>query len=188
MIHVVGPFLHVVCLFALVLITGVLFPAALRAADSSAVVIDVADRQGNHNSVRIGVHARATNGFDQELGERPIPPVPTVPAFDIRITDPLRQKGRYAGLDAYTDFRAYRSEAQADTFVIRFQPTLDYYPVTFRWRSEEVARMFQAATLAHRKDNAFVEHDMIKTDSIAVGEEVGNKVIIVLRGPFLMAP
>jgi hypothetical protein len=160
--------------------------SASQAQDSAVVVLHVADREGNANTVRIGVHALASTGFDASLGEYPIPPVPDVPAFDIRVLDPLRQKGRLAGFDGYVDYRPMRSPTQLDTFVVRAQPTLEFYPMTFSW-PREVKDLFGRATLAYRAGNGFREVDMRSTTSIALDSIPGNRVFIVLGRPSLPA-
>jgi hypothetical protein len=160
--------------------------SASQAQDSAVVVLHIADREGNANDVRIGVHALASMGFDASLGEFPIPPVPDVPAFDIRVLDPLRQKGRLAGFDGYVDYRPLRSPAQLDTFVVRAQPTLEFYPMTFSW-TPEIKDLFGQATLAYRAGDGFREIDMRSTKSVALDSIPGNRVFIVLGRPSLPA-
>lgn len=76
-----------------------------------------------NDTVYFGVHPDATYEYDYELSERPIPPAPTVPAFDIRLIGfPGRKR---------LPSRKYVSPTQRDTFLIQFQPANDSFPVRF---------------------------------------------------------
>ncbi len=68
-----------------------------------------------------GVHTLATYCIDAEFGECELPPLPPYPGDDCRFVDPRIVYSFCTGQGLYTDLRHYYSEAQVDTYKIKFQ-------------------------------------------------------------------
>jgi hypothetical protein len=128
------------------------------------------------------VDSRATTSFNLALGEAPIPPVPSVPAFDLRLIDPYRHKGEFAGMDTYRDLRPFVSPTQVDTFYIRFQPANLAFPVVFTW-TEHLREDFGEARFVYKKGDALCTTDMILQHEVALSDSVSSMVVVITVGP-----
>jgi len=149
------------------------------------VVLTAQDAENHRHSIIFGFHPEATYGFDSRFDEMPIPPVPTVPAFDIRFLDPLMRK-QYAGDGAYVDIRPFVSSAQTDTFYVRGQPANESYPLTFSW-PKGLGKYFDTIVLRYKKGGSFHTIDMKEqTTFVLTGEEINSFEIITsgLKGKF----
>lgn len=156
--------------------------------DSAYVAVQGSDGEGHTLAITLGVHTRATNSFNWQLGERPIPPVPAAPVFDVRFVDVTRRRTDYPGLDSYIDLRPYTARSQADTFYVRFQPANTSYPMHFSW-SHDVGTRFQQAMLVYRKGSEVLTVNMANQDTLTLGEAADpiNTLVIVTRGPKVQA-
>lgn len=157
-------------------------PSAFAQKVNRVFDIIITDQEGSKNRLKIGVDGEATIGFDKDLDEWPIPPVPPSPFFDIRILDPDRRRGEFAGLDSYADIRPYVSASQRDTFYVRYQPNQDSYPCVFSWPAD-LGKSFEGATLLHTTKEGLTDVDMLKQTSVELDQWGQNTAIIILRGP-----
>lgn len=145
---------------------------------SIKVPLTVRDIVGHRHSITFGVDARATYGFDVDLGEMPIPPVPGVPAFDVRFLDPEGRK-QYPYEGAYIDLRPYFSPAQSDTFHVHFQPSANKYPVYVKWPMDALRNFGKAfLILVERGEERHVNMKEVGMVEILSG----NSLVIVTKG------
>jgi hypothetical protein len=161
--------------------TFVIAFVALMVSDSShgepfTVVLTAQDSENHRHSITFGFHPDATYGFDQQFGETPIPPVPSIPAFDVRFLDPFSRK-QFPGDGAYRDIRPFVSAAQSDTFFVRGQPANVSYPLTFFW-PKGLGKHFERILLRYRKDGSVSMIDMTKQTSFVMTEEMNSFEII----------
>lgn len=105
----------------------------LRAQEPSTSLrlrLAATDQEGRRHRITCGLDARATYGYDLQLGEEPVPPSPPPGIFDFRFTD-LPGHRRIPAEGTYMDIRALlHSPAQCDTFIVNCQATLNKYPMT----------------------------------------------------------
>lgn len=141
------------------------------------IALTVWDSENHKHTIYFGFHPGATYGFDRMFGEMPIPPVPSVPAFDVRFLDPFRKK-QFPGNGAYIDIRQFASRDQADTFFVRGQPANDSFPLTFSW-SEGLGTTFDTILLRHYENGSTYVIDMTKqTTFVLTGGEINTFEII----------
>lgn len=138
------------------------------------------DGENHKHTIYFGFHPEGTYGFDSGFDEMPIPPVPTVPAFDIRFLDPLMRK-QYAGDGAYVDIRPFVSSTQKDTFYVRGQPANRSFPLTFSW-PKGLGQYFKAILLRYRKNGSMQTIDMTKHTMFVMTEEVSSSFEIITSG------
>ncbi len=163
----------------IVLVLLLLFIESSNGQQGIRVPLTMRDVQGHQHTIIFGVDPQATYGFDAELGEQPIPPVPTVPAFDVRFLDAQGRK-QYAYDGAYVDVRAYTSRAQADTFYVGFQPAEGLFPVEFSWPLDEVLQ-FDEAILQYDDHGSSTRIDMKRVGSVEIAS--GSSLVVITRGP-----
>jgi len=169
-------------LLALVLtMTGGEDSSAVTTIGSYTVPIVISDTSGHQFGITFGVDPKATYGFDMSLGEEPIPPPPTVSAFDIRFLDPLQRKMPYNGMGAYLDVRPYVSRTQVDTFYVRFQPNNDSFPMTITW-PVKIKDAVDSACVIFRSAGSLVRINMLKERAVRVVDGTVNTCIIVTYG------
>lgn len=144
------------------------------------IPITASDNENHRLTLYLGFHPDATYGFDRELGEFPIPPIPTVKAFDVRFLDPAHRK-QFPGDGAYIDIRQYVSRTQADTFFIHAQPANDSFPLTFSW-PEGLGAYFNTVSLTCREDGSTSIIDMARQTKFAVTKEGFGSLIIITSG------
>lgn len=94
--------------------------------------ITAEDAAGRKNTIICGVHREASGDFDVQLGELPVPPVPTDDMFDFRFRD-SPGKTKFASTGSYMDIRAYTSDVQIDTFVVQVRTESNQYPIRCTW-------------------------------------------------------
>jgi len=133
------------------------------------IPITASDAESHKHTLYLGFHPGATYGFDRLLGEVPIPPVPAVQTFDVRLLDPFHRK-QFPGDGAYIDIRQFVSRTQTDTFFVRGQPANGSFPVTFSW-PEGLGRFFDTIILEYHHNGSAHMIDMTKqsTYSLTVG-------------------
>jgi hypothetical protein len=177
-----------VCRTVLLLLTVAALTMANRqvgaAQDSIFVPLKITDSKRGSLTLTIGVHTAATKGFDFQLNERPIPPPPAAPVLDARLVDPFRQKGEFAGLDAYVDIHPYTSPDQIDTFFVKYRPAPEGFPVTIQW-PDTLGQLFHEALLLYKEDSAFKEWNMVKDSGVVLHDQAHDLVLIITHGPRL---
>lgn len=142
------------------------------------IPITARDNENHGLTLYLGFHPSATYGFDQILGEMPIPPVPAVQAFDVRFLDPLLRK-QFPGDGGYVDIRKCVSRTQADTFFIRAQPANDSFPVTFSW-PDGLEAYFDTMLLKYHQKGSVHMIDMTKQTTFELtGSEPASFMIVI---------
>lgn len=162
----------------LTLVTTIFAMMVLDSSRSEPLKIALTARDGeNHkHTIYFGFHPEATYGFDHKFDEMPIPPVPTVPAFDVRFLDPFNRK-QYAGDGAYVDIRPFVLAEQKDTFYVRGQPANQSFPLTFSW-SKGLEKYFESILLRFERDGSIQVIDMTKQTSFVMTEGMSSFEII----------
>lgn len=143
--------------------------------------IVIADSGGRRFAISLGVHPEATDGFDAQLGERPIPPVPDVAAFDIRFLDPNGRKAPYPGLGSYLDVRPYRSRSQVDTFYVRFQPRDQAYPMLMSW-PVKIREVVDSAFVVIPDGGGSRRINMLEDHAFRIMDDTINTCMVVVYG------
>jgi hypothetical protein len=144
------------------------------------IPLTACDAENHKHTLYFGFHPQATYGFDSWLGEAPIPPVPAVPAFDVRFLDPVRQK-QFAGDGAYVDIRHFSSRGQTDTFFVYAQPANRSFPLTFSW-PEGLGRTFGTIVLKYEHAGSSRVVDMTTQTSFAIEEDGPASFTIITSG------
>lgn len=144
------------------------------------IPITARDNENHEHTLYLGFHPSATYGFDQLLGETPIPPVPAVQAFDVRFLDPLLRK-QFPGDGGYVDIRQFVSRTQADTFFIRAQPASESFPLTFSW-PEGLKAHFDGILLRYQHHGSTHTIDMAKQTTFAIAERGLESFVIITSG------
>jgi len=137
------------------------------------------DSRGNRHTIILGLDSAASYGFDEGLGEAPVPPSPPAGIFDFRFTD-IPGRGRIPYTGCYVDIRPAVSAAQRDTFIVHCQASVYPMSVTLQSRSGAwidsiiVERLPLGLTRAS---------DLIreKTFSVASEEESTARIIVYSR-------
>jgi hypothetical protein len=137
--------------------------------DSIIVPITAEDMEHHSHTIVLGLHTRATDGFNLNLGERPIPPVPPVPVLDVRFLDPTRRRTDYPGLDSYVDLRPMKRTGQVDTFYVGFRPADEAYPVRFLWNVQALNRFDRVALLYAPSKDSILTIDMKRQGMAELG-------------------
>jgi hypothetical protein len=141
-------------------------------------ISDVAD---SSNIVSWGVDPLATIGIDPSLGETELPPAPPVGGHDARfVGDSLE-----VGTDL--DLRKFVSNAQTDTFRIRYQPSAHGgYPMKITW-SKTTVQQYYLSSVRLVDDvgpgGLMLNVDMKAVDSVVITDTRFNIVRIVATGP-----
>jgi hypothetical protein len=122
------------CSFAMLVVT-LLLPAngslhAQAGAESLTIPLVVSNNHGNNTSLRIGLHAMATNGIDESLGERKLPPLPPAEIYDVRLIGP--EPDILLGEGSLYDLRPWRNGAAifSEQYRILFQAGGNWPSVT----------------------------------------------------------
>jgi hypothetical protein len=144
------------------------------------IPLTVEDREYHKHTIYFGFHPKATYGFDDGLGETPIPPVPTVPAFDVRFLDPHLRK-QFPGDGAYHDIRKYVSRNQTDTFYVRVQPANRSFPVIVSW-PEKLGQFFRKIVLMYSSHGTSYVIDMTTRTRLTLEEDEQNSFMIITSG------
>ncbi len=166
----------------LLLVALTLFPCQSLAGTghiSISVPLHFADAYGHAHTIVLGIDSRATYGFDAELEEMPVPPVPVSTVFDVRFLDPDGRK-QYPYETSYRDFRPYVYPSQRDTFHVRFQPAASYYPMIITW-TRDATRDFEQATMVVDEGGTERKIDMISEHRAKLMS--GSRLMIITRGP-----
>jgi hypothetical protein len=167
-------------LFLLPMTLAFLSPA-LSAGAEFGIPITARDSRGHVQTIRIGVHPRATYGFDRDLGESPVPPIPPAPVLDIRLEDPEgRKQYRFDG--AWVDIRPFTSEAQVDTFFVRYQAAYDAFPVILSWDSTAFTA-YERALLIGTLAQGPLNLNMKKVSILTIPNNEFTTFRIILSGP-----
>ncbi|MBI5647201.1 MAG: hypothetical protein HY962_09750 [Ignavibacteriae bacterium] len=150
--------------------------AQVPVQDSIAIL--AYDAAGQSGGIVIGYHPDATTGYDPLLGDKPIPPVPAVDAFDFRCIDPPGLR-RTPPTGCYRDIRRPQPAAVADTFRIRVQPQNGAFPVRIGWRQTQL-RAFRAAFLRLSNDTGDVSVDMHISERVEIAANARLDFLIIL--------
>ncbi|HSP89236.1 MAG TPA: YCF48-related protein, partial [Ignavibacteriaceae bacterium] len=96
------------------------------------VGLGISDAGGTDIAIQLafGQNINATNGIDPSLGEEELPPIPQPGAFDVRfiLPDPT--------IATWADFR--NSAITKIDWIIKFQPSMAGYPITFSWEVNQL--------------------------------------------------
>jgi len=149
-------------------------------AEPLKIPITASDTENHKHTLYFGFQPNATYGFDVPLGEMPIPPVPSVQAFDVRFLDPSRRK-QFPGDGAYMDIRPFQSRTQTDTFFIHAQPANGSFPVTFSW-PEGLDEYFDTILLTYHHEGSAHTIDMTKQVTFAITGTEYNFFTVVTSG------
>lgn len=149
---------------------------AFGAQDSLRFALRVEDAGGTWNTLTIGFHPEGTLDYDHALGEFPIPPMPSVAAFDARFLDPPSLT-RFPSTGSYSDIRGL--DAAVDTFRIHIQPQNDAFPVTLTWSHRE-ACAFARATLYVRRSGTWETTDMAKVSTLELSAEGTQPLFVII--------
>lgn len=155
-------------------------PDSGKAPEYSLPII-IADSGGRKFAISLGVNPEATEGFDAQLGERPIPPPPDVAAFDIRFLDPQNRKTPYPGHGSYLDLRPYRSRTQVDTFYVRFQPRDQAYPMLISW-PVKIREVVDSAFVIINTGEGLQRTNMLQEHHLRVTESSVHTCMVILYG------
>lgn len=145
--------------------------------------------------IRLGVRVGATYGIwgidtsagpvDYQEGEFEIPPI--LPGmFDVRFVDPaIPSTGRF-GLGGWTDMRPYFSQAQADSYRIRFQPgTINggNYPMTISWSRAAAETCYDGPVIM--RDRYRREFNLKLSDSVVISDSTITWLQLVATAPVM---
>ena len=145
---------------------------------SSLMHLSMKDRVGREFVLTFGTDPKATDGFDETLGEVPIPPLPPPGNFELRFLDPPGHP-RVPSDGTYTDVRPPYSSTQTDTFIVHFQTSSEGYPVVFSWeRSNYSDSMF----VQYRIEDSIRRVNMRTQSSLVLNETAESKLMIILYG------
>ncbi len=148
-------------LFAVTVTVSVAQPVQIPLADSLRFTAE--DASGMRHTLLLGYHEAGTPGFEWELGETAVPPIPFEMAFDFRFLDPPGVK-RVPNSGAYRDIRS-TAGGRIDTFVVRYQPVNEGYPMKFSWTLTDASR-FIALELRTSDGNLLVPDMRIRNEAI----------------------
>jgi hypothetical protein len=148
---------------------------------SYSLPIAISDTLGHRYAVVFGVDFRATDGFDKDLGEMPIPPPPDVAAFDVRMLDPHHRRQPYPGFGSYFDVRPFLSRMQIDSFYIRFQPANEAYPMRFSWPGQ-ISDAVDSAFIFYVEAGNHVKRDMLKEKFFFVRDPNVHECMLITYG------
>lgn len=152
-------------------------PETVPSPMTDALRLRAEDAGGRSAVITLGYDAHASDGYDVELSEMPIPPIPSVQAFDFRFVD-RTWLHRKPETGSYTDIRSPRNDAGVDTFLVRFQPQNDAWPARISWDENTIQR-FSSATLLLRKPGGEERIDM-KAEAFASIDASADPVLRVL--------
>lgn len=138
------------------------------------------DASGNWLVLRFGVSPHATYGYDRALREFPMPPSPPHPIFDFRFMD-LPGQPRIPPTGSYADVRRWPSPALLDTFVVRFQPMNDVYPMHITF--DEGVQCCVDSLVLIVDQSTRVLHGAALTETIALNGPADRFVFIVRWKP-----
>lgn len=170
---------HHPCLFAVALFF-LIAPCAYGGEDSSYVRLLIRDNSGHERQITIGVHSAASRGFDQHLGEMPLPPFPPIEAFDARCLVPDARR-LYAGDGSSMDIRSWSSAARTDTFRIRTQAGADGYPIRVTWDTTAV-RPFTRSQLTVAGGGRAPSIDLHQRGVLSIEDREATMIVIELGG------
>ncbi|MCZ7556524.1 MAG: hypothetical protein M5R41_09000 [Bacteroidia bacterium] len=160
-------------LFVLSAAVSVAQPVQVPLADSLRFTVE--DANGMQHTLLLGYHEAGTPGYEWELGEGAVPPVPFEMAFDFRFLDPPGVK-RVPNTGAYRDIRS-TAAGRIDTFVVRYQPMNEGYPLKFTWSLTDASR-FIALELRTSDDKLLVADMRIRNETIV--HERGTQVLHII--------
>jgi hypothetical protein len=118
---------------------------------TDALQLRAEDAGGRSAVITLGYDAHASDGYDVELAEMPIPPIPSVQAFDFRFVD-RSWLHRKPETGSYSDIRSPHRDAGVDTFLVRFQPQNDAWPARISWDEHTIQRFSSATLLLNKAD------------------------------------
>ncbi len=129
------------------------------------------EQEGGQTKTRFfGTHTLATECLDGRLGEYEDPPPPPIGAMDVRF------RRSCFGQGSTLDARAYRSETQIDTFVLRVQAA---YPLRISWPN---VNPYYSGTVT--LDLGLQTIDMKQVNSVVLDDEP-PRVRVITQGPLV---
>jgi hypothetical protein len=150
-------------------------PMQIPLADSLRFTAE--DANGMRHTLLVGYHDAGTPGYEWELGETAVPPVPFEMAFDFRFLDPPGVK-RVPNSGAYRDIRS-TAGGRIDTFVVRYQPMNEGYPMTFTWTLTDASRFI--ALELRTSDGRLLVADMRIRNEAVINEKGTQMLHIIAR-------
>ncbi len=141
----------------------------------------ISDGSDSSRTVRWGVDPTATKGINSLLGEVEQPPIPPVGSLDGRFV------GDSLGSGTMVDIHKFVSNAQVDTYRIRYQPSLQGgYPMKVTW-SKTIVQQRYLSSVRLLDDvgggGSLLNIDMKLQDSVVITDTRFNTVRIVASGP-----
>ncbi len=162
-------------LFALSTAVSFAQPVQIPLADSLRFTAE--DANGMKHTLLLGYHDAGTPGYEWELGETAVPPIPFELAFDFRFLDPPGVK-RVPNTGAYRDIRS-TAGGRIDTFVVRYQPMNEGYPVKFSWTLTDASRFI--ALELRTSDGSLLVPDMRIRNEAIISERGTRMLHIIAR-------
>ncbi|GEM_PF-871861 len=133
-------------------------------------------------AVEFGADPAATYCRDAAFGELTLPPLPPPGVFDVRFLDPRGSTPACFDLGMNKDFRQFTSASQVDTYLVRFQPGPDGYPITISWPSL-VSHYGGPMTLTNFNGSMPVSVNMLTSTSVQVTDSTTTTIQIIAHGP-----
>jgi hypothetical protein len=142
------------------------------------------------DSLFFGVHPEATFCTDTALGEYPLPPVPPTGVFDVRFVNPRGENNLCFDQGLKVDLRPLMfclpepCTLQVDTYLVRFQPSLDGERMMFvRW--PDLHPFYGGPViLQYRVINEFpVVIDMMEQNSAVIPTRMLSHFTIIAANP-----
>ncbi|HLF13756.1 MAG TPA: SdrD B-like domain-containing protein [Bacteroidota bacterium] len=169
-------------IYGLLCLMPAMFPAiAYSQFPQIRISTRISDGTDSSRTVHWGLDPAATMGIDGFLGEIEQPPVPPLGTLDGRCWGDSLEGG------TMVDLRKFHSNAQTDTFRIRFQPSArGGYPMKFLW-SKAIVQQYYLSSVRLIDDvgpgGSMLNIDMKSTDSVVITDIRFNIVRIVASGP-----
>jgi len=144
------------------------------------VELRASDATGVTHTISFGFHPDATEGYDLQFGELPVPPAPFDTMFDVRFLDPPGKK-RVPPSGSYVDIRGSSATQEADTFHISLRTRTDCYPLVLAW-SESIGTSFHQPLLLYSSGDSVHVLDMARTTSWKVTDPSITSCRVVVKG------
>lgn len=144
---------------------------------SARISLTATDKSGNQHTIVCGSHPAASLGYDTQLGELPVPPVPSNDMFDVRFLDPpalIRQPSS----GSYIDVRPPFPNSHIDTFVIRIRTQAESYPIRVRWSLETVNDIPRSNLIRTIADST-ISIDMVEQSEIFIRDNLVEQLVLI---------
>ncbi len=155
------------------------FSTPLSQASTQYIIpLRIEDYVGYSGVVEFGIHPYATYGIDPHLGESEIfPPFPWV--FDARLIDlPGRNN---LGMGVWRDLRTSTTTTQVDTYLVKYQPSENSFPMKLTWQNNLVDYVGRAKIIDTR-GGQIVNIDMLSSTSVTITDPEIDSLYIITTG------